>query len=56
MDNANRRRLKAITYYADDKAIASEHGLPADYVSLSIEAVTATKDPDANRDKRNGFS
>jgi hypothetical protein len=34
---------------------ASEHGLPADYIALSIKPVTATKDPDANREKRNRF-
>jgi gamma-glutamylcyclotransferase (GGCT)/AIG2-like uncharacterized protein YtfP len=35
---------------------AAEHGLPADYITLSIEAVTAIQDPDADRDKRNRFS
>ena len=32
---------------------AIEHGLPADYVAASIAAVTAIKDPDVSRDKRN---
>jgi cation transport regulator ChaC len=35
---------------------AAEHGLPTDYVALSIEAVTPTKDPDASRDKTNRFN
>jgi hypothetical protein len=35
---------------------ASEHGLPPDYIASSIEAVAATKDPDASRDKRNRFN
>jgi len=35
---------------------ATEHGLPADYIAASIEAVIATKDRDASRDKRNRFS
>jgi gamma-glutamylcyclotransferase (GGCT)/AIG2-like uncharacterized protein YtfP len=35
---------------------ATEHGLPADYVTLSIEVVTPTKDPDASREKRNRFN
>jgi hypothetical protein len=34
---------------------ASEHGLPADYVALSIQAAAATKDPDADREKRSRF-
>jgi hypothetical protein len=65
--------LRAITYYADNTAIAeglspytwykdlvlngaAEHELPAAYIAASIEAVTATKDPDAGREKRNRFN
>lgn len=34
---------------------AAEHGLPTDYVAVSIEAVTATKDPDVDRERKNWF-
>jgi hypothetical protein len=35
---------------------ATEHGLPPDYIASTIEAVAATKDPNASRDKRNRFN
>ncbi|MBR1285389.1 gamma-glutamylcyclotransferase [Bradyrhizobium sp. AUGA SZCCT0177] len=48
--------LSPYTWYKDlvlNGAI--EHGLPADYLAASIETISATIDPDANRDRRNRF-
>lgn len=56
-DTAIVEGLSPYTWYKDLVLNgAAEHGLPANYVASSIEAVTATKDPDAGRDQRNRFS
>jgi gamma-glutamylcyclotransferase (GGCT)/AIG2-like uncharacterized protein YtfP len=53
-DSAIVEGLPPYTWYKDLVSNgATEHSLPADYVTLSIQAVVATKDPDADREKRN---
>jgi hypothetical protein len=66
-------RISAVTYYADETAIAEglspytwykefvlrgarEHGLPSEYISSSIDSISATIDIDPARNRRNRFN